>query len=121
MHAGLQGVSRLGVACWSSACPKQIQILGILACSAGPHVLLQDTYTPPNVPPVCRKRMNRKRARMRAKRMVGQGLNPATGLPFRQHDPYKDPNALVNPWEDTRQQRGRPDSPDRYGCTTAYK
>ena len=57
--------------------------------------------------------MNRKRARMRAKRMAGQGLNPATGLPFRQHDPYKDPSSLINPWEETRQQRGRADSPDR--------
>lgn len=60
-----------------------------------------------------RRRTGRKRARMRAKRMAGQGLNPATGLPFTPHDPYKDPSRLVNPWEDSRQQRGRAESPDR--------
>lgn len=51
--------------------------------------------------------------RMRAKRMAGQGLNPATGMPFTQHDPYKDPTKLVNPWEDARRQRGRAESPER--------
>jgi hypothetical protein len=68
-----------------------------------------------------RRRTGRKRARMRAKRMTGQGLNPATGLPFAKHDPYKDPTRLVNPWEDSRQ-RGRADSPERSaqkGHTTA--
>jgi hypothetical protein len=71
---------------------------------------------------LCRRRTGRKRARMRAKRMTGQGLNPATGLPFAKHDPYKDPTRLVNPWEDSRQ-RGRADSPERsaqtgYSCSS---
>lgn len=45
--------------------------------------------------------------------MAGQGLNPATGLPMAPHDPYKDPSALVNPWDEAQHKRPRAHSPDR--------
>eukprot|EP00879_Flechtneria_rotunda_P005015 GHRR01005291.1.p1 GENE.GHRR01005291.1~~GHRR01005291.1.p1 ORF type:complete len:648 (+),score=222.28 GHRR01005291.1:283-2226(+) len=58
-----------------------------------------------------KKRMSRKKAANRAKRMAGMGLNPATGVPFNQHDPYKDPRALINPWQDPRDDPGSPGRP----------
>eukprot|EP00775_Hariotina_reticulata_P011676 gene11676-11819_t len=60
-----------------------------------------------------RKRLSRKKAANRAKRMAGMGLNPATGLPVHQHDPYGDPKALINPWDDGRDRDRHRASPDR--------
>jgi hypothetical protein len=56
--------------------------------------------------------MSRKKAANRAKRMAGMGLDPSTGLPFYQRDPYKDPRALINPWQDSRAAGNA--SPERY-------
>jgi hypothetical protein len=55
--------------------------------------------------------MSRKKAANRAKRMAGMGLDPSTGLPLHQHNPYKDPRSLINPWQDSR--AGGNASPDR--------
>jgi hypothetical protein len=57
--------------------------------------------------------MSRKKAANRAKRMAGMGLDPSTGLPLHQHNPYKDPRQLINPWQDSR--AGGNASPDRCG------
>ncbi|KAF6258918.1 alternative splicing regulator-domain-containing protein [Scenedesmus sp. NREL 46B-D3] len=58
-----------------------------------------------------KKNMSRKKAANRAKRMTGMGLDPSTGLPLHQHNPYKDPRALINPWQDSRAAGNA--SPDR--------
>jgi hypothetical protein len=50
--------------------------------------------------------MGRKKAAARARRMVGQGLDPLTGLPKQMADPYKDTQRLVNPWVEPSSGRG---------------
>ena len=49
--------------------------------------------------------MGRKKAAARARRMVGQGLDPLTGLPKQAvQDPYRDTVRMVNPWVDPKEQ-----------------